>query len=52
MDESTRTSQIAVGAGMILGGIALMLIALVVTKYTFVGIRRYLQMNLSLLKGR
>jgi hypothetical protein len=25
---------------------------LVVTKYTFVGIRRYLQMNLSLLKGR
>lgn len=52
MDESTRTTQIAVGAGMIVGGIALFLAALVVTRYTFIGIRRYLQMNLSLLKGR
>lgn len=52
LDESTRATQIAVGAGMIVGGIALLLLALVLTKYTFIGIRRYLQMNLSLLKGR
>jgi uncharacterized membrane protein len=52
MDEATRTTQIAVGAGMIIGGIALLLISLVITRYTFIGIRRYLQMNLSLLKGR
>jgi uncharacterized membrane protein len=52
MDEATRTTQIAVGAGMIVGGIALLLIAIVITKYTFIGIKRYLQMNLSLLKGR
>jgi uncharacterized membrane protein len=52
MDESTRAAQIAVGAGMVLGGIALFLAALVVTRYTFIGIRRYLQMNLSLLKSR
>jgi uncharacterized membrane protein len=52
MDEATRKTQIAVGAGMILGGIALLLLSLVITRYTFIGIRRYLQMNLSLLKGR
>lgn len=52
MDEATRTTQIALGAGMIVGGIALLLMAIVVTKYTFIGIKRYLQMNLSLLKGR
>jgi hypothetical protein len=51
MDAGSRGTQIAVGGGMVLGGIALFLMALVVTRYTFIGIKRYLQMNLSLLKG-
>jgi uncharacterized membrane protein len=51
MDAGSRTTQIAVGGGLILGGIALVLIALVVTRYTLVGVKRYLQMNLSLLRG-
>ena len=33
------------------GGIALFLLSLVITRYTFVGLRRYVQMNRSLLKG-
>jgi hypothetical protein len=36
---------------MVLGGIALFLLSLVVTRYTVVGIKRYIQMNFSLLKG-
>jgi hypothetical protein len=40
-----------VGFGMVLGGIALFLLSLVVTRYTAVGIKRYVQMNFSLLKG-
>jgi uncharacterized membrane protein len=51
MDAGSRTTQIAVGGGLVLGGIALVLIALVATRYTFIGVKRYLQMNLSLLKG-
>jgi hypothetical protein len=35
----------------VLGGIALFLLSLVVTRYTFIGLKRYLQMNRSLLKG-
>jgi uncharacterized membrane protein len=51
MDESSRTAQTVAGAGLVLGAIALFLMALVVTRYTFVGIKRYVQMNLYLLKG-
>ncbi|MGB9110639.1 MAG: DUF1700 domain-containing protein [Telluria sp.] len=51
MDADSRTTQTVVGFGMVLGGIALFLLSLVVTRYTFVGIRRYIQMNFSLLKG-
>jgi uncharacterized membrane protein len=51
LDASSRTSQAMIGAGMVLGGIALCLMALVVTRYTVAGIRRYVQMNLSLLRG-
>ena len=36
---------------MVLGGIVLFLLSLVVTKYTFIGIKRYVEMNFSLLKG-
>jgi hypothetical protein len=41
--------QVWRGIGLVLGGIALFLLALCVTKYTFIGFRRYLQWNLSLL---
>jgi uncharacterized membrane protein len=51
MDADSRTTQTIVGFGMVLGGIALFLMSLVVTRYTVVGIKRYVQMNFSLLKG-
>ncbi|RJG14904.1 DUF1700 domain-containing protein [Massilia cavernae] len=50
-DSDSRATQSAVGLAMVLGGIVLFLLALVITRYTFIGIRRYIQMNLSLLKG-
>ncbi|KFI07710.1 DUF1700 domain-containing protein [Massilia sp. BSC265] len=51
MDGESRTTQTLVGFAMVLGGILLFLLSLVVTKYTFLGLRRYVKMNLSLLKG-
>jgi uncharacterized membrane protein len=51
MDADSRATQTAVGLAMVLGGIVLFLLSLVVTRYTFIGIRRYIDMNLSLLKG-
>jgi uncharacterized membrane protein len=51
MDENSRSAQIATGIGLVLAGIVLSLLALVITRFTFIGIKRYLQMNLSLLKG-
>ena len=51
MDAGSRTTQTLFGFGMVLGGIALSLLSLVITRYTFVGLKRYLQMNLSLLRG-
>jgi uncharacterized membrane protein len=51
MDAESRTTQTLFGAGMVLGGIALFLLSLVVTRYTAIGIKRYIQMNFSLLKG-
>lgn len=51
LDPDSRTTQTLFGCGMILGGIALFLLALVISKYTLVGIRRYVRMNLSLLRG-
>jgi uncharacterized membrane protein len=51
MDGESRTTQTVFGLFMVLGGILLFLLSLVVTKYTFVGLRRYIKMNLSLLKG-
>ncbi|HWJ93864.1 MAG TPA: DUF1700 domain-containing protein [Telluria sp.] len=52
MDAGSRTTQTLLGLGMVLGGIVLFLLSLVVTRYTFIGIKRYVQMNISLLKGR
>lgn len=51
MDAESRTTQTLFGLGLVLGGIALFLLSLVVTRYSFVGLRRYVQMNKSLLKG-
>jgi len=51
MDAESRTTQTLFGFGLVLGGIALLLLSLVITRYTFVGLKRYLQMNRSLLKG-
>jgi uncharacterized membrane protein len=51
MDGESRTTQTLVGFAMVLGGILLFLLSLVITKYTFIGLKRYVKMNLSLLKG-
>ncbi|KGF78728.1 hypothetical protein IA69_28460 [Massilia sp. JS1662] len=51
MDAESRTTQTLFGFGLVLGGIALFLLSLVVTRYTFIGLKRYLQMNRSLLRG-
>lgn len=51
MDRDARTTQTIFGVGMLLGGIAIFLLSLVVTRYTLIGIKRYIAMNVSLLKG-
>jgi len=51
MDAESRTTQTVVGFGMVLGGIALALLSLVISRYTVIGLKRYFQMNRSLLKG-
>jgi uncharacterized membrane protein len=51
LDVGSRTTQTLFGLGMVLAGIALFLLSLVVTKYTIVGVKRYIEMNFSLLKG-
>jgi uncharacterized membrane protein len=51
LDPDSRTTQVVLGCALILGGIALFLLSIVFSKYTLAGIRRYVNMNLSLLKG-
>lgn len=51
LDPDSRTTQTLFGCGLILGGIALFLLALVISRYTLIGLRRYARMNMSLLKG-
>jgi len=51
MDAESRTTQTLFGLGMVVGGIVLFLASLVVTRYTWVGLKRYLQMNRSLFKS-
>lgn len=51
MDADSRATQTLLGLGLVLGGIALFLLSLVISRYTLVGLKRYLQMNRSLLKG-
>jgi uncharacterized membrane protein len=50
-EAGSRTTQTLLGLGLVLGGIVLFLLSLVVTRYTFIGIKRYVQMNFSLLRG-
>jgi uncharacterized membrane protein len=51
MDEESRATQTVLGLAMVLGGIVLFLVSIVVTRYAALGVKRYLQMNLSLLRG-
>ena len=51
LEQDARTTQSIFGMGMVLGGIALFLLSLVVSRYTLIGLRRYIAMNVSLLKG-
>jgi uncharacterized membrane protein len=51
MDEESRATQTVLGLSMVLGGIVLILVSIVVTRYAALGVKRYLQMNLSLLRG-
>ena len=48
----SRGTQTTFGMAMVMLGIVLFLLSLVVTKYTLSGIKRYVEMNFSLLKGR
>jgi len=50
-DSASRATQTAIGTGFVLLGIMLSLLSVVVTKFTVVGIKRYVQMNFALLKG-
>jgi uncharacterized membrane protein len=51
VDAGSRTTQTAFGLAMVVGSILLFLLSLVISRYTLIGIKRYFQMNLSLLKG-
>jgi len=51
VDDASRTTQAVIGLSMVLGGIALFLLGIVASRYTVVALKRYLRMNLSLLRG-
>ncbi len=51
MDDDARMTQTVLGFALVLGGIVLFLVSIVVTRYAASGVRRYLQMNMSLLRG-
>ncbi|MDB5749234.1 MAG: hypothetical protein JWP72_4082, partial [Massilia sp.] len=51
IDEESRATQAALGLASVLGGIVLFLVSLVLTRYAALGVKRYVQMNLSLLRG-
>lgn len=51
LEQDARTTQSIFGMGMVMGGIVLFLLSLVVSRYTLIGLRRYIAMNVSLLKG-
>jgi uncharacterized membrane protein len=51
MDDESRATQTVLGLSAVLGGIVLFLVSIVVTRYAALGVKRYLQMNMSLLRG-
>lgn len=51
LDEASRATQAFLGFGLVLGGIVMLLLCLVVTRYTVIATKRYVEMNYSLLKG-
>jgi len=51
LDEDARMTQTVFGFALVLGGIVLFLASVVVTRHAASGVRRYLQMNMSLLRG-
>jgi uncharacterized membrane protein len=51
MDDASRTKLVLVGVGLVLLGVGLALMSIVVTRWTFIGLKRYVQMNVSLLRG-
>jgi uncharacterized membrane protein len=51
VDAESRTTQTLFGLAMVLGGILMFLVALVVTRFSLLGMKRYIQMNFSLLRG-
>ncbi|WP_028102772.1 DUF1700 domain-containing protein [Pseudoduganella violaceinigra] len=52
LDNESRATQTAVGIGLVLLGIALSLLSLVATRYSLIGLKRYIQMNAALLRSR
>ncbi|MES2298197.1 MAG: DUF1700 domain-containing protein [Pseudomonadota bacterium] len=51
LDSESRSAQTLFGLGATLVGIILALLSIVVTRYSFIGMRRYVEMNISLLRG-
>lgn len=51
MDEESRATQTVLGLASVLGGIVLLLVSIAVTRYAALGVKRYLQTNMSLLRG-
>jgi len=51
LDDASRATQAIIGLSMVLGGIVLFLLGIVASRYTMAAAKRYLRMNLSLLRG-
>lgn len=49
--SGARTAQSLVGLGLVLCGIILCLLGVVLTRYTLIGLRRYLALNAALLRS-
>lgn len=50
VDNGLNRYHVLQGIGFLLGGIALFMLCLFMTKYTFIGFKNYLQWNMSLLR--
>jgi uncharacterized membrane protein len=52
MDVDSRETGTLRGLGLILGGIALVLFSMVMTRLTWIGLRRWFRMNLNVLRNK